>query len=94
MEIIGIIAISVWVVSIVGFVIWNLYDKNKRMEDALQDQNEYIRAIRNSITDLDYLVNRIDTTIWVQSDPELLQTFEAIKNLSVSLKQFNTQDGI
>jgi len=34
------------------------------------------------------LVNKIDMTMWVQSDPELLQLFETIKQVQKRVQEF------
>jgi hypothetical protein len=34
------------------------------------------------------LVNKIDMTMWVQSDPELLSLFETIKAIQLRVQQF------
>lgn len=88
------IAIGLWLLTIIGYVIWNLYRKNTKMEKIIVYQQAYINGLRGIGSDVDQLVNKIDTTMWVQSDPELLQLFEAIKNLKNVLKQFNPDDAL
>ena len=88
------IAIGLWIATIVAYIIWNLYKKNSKMEKIVLYQQAYINGIRSIGTEVDQLVNKIDTTMWVQSDPELHQLFEAIKNLKNVLKQFNQEDAL
>ena len=49
---IGIIALVVWAVSIIGYIIWNLFQKNKRLESMVITQQFFI----DNIEDLKYEV--------------------------------------
>jgi hypothetical protein len=82
------IAIILWVSTILGFIVFNLYQKNVKMERTLIEQNTYIQNMRSSMGEIESLINKIDMTMWVQTDPELLQLFESLKNLHLHLKQF------
>ena len=82
------IAIILWVTTILGFVIFNVYQKNVKMERTLIEQNTYIKNVRSSMGEIESLINKIDMTMWVQTDPDLLQLFESLKNLHLNLKQF------
>lgn len=88
------IAIGLWILTILGYIIWNLYQKNSKMERIIIFQQNYINGIRSIGSEVDQLVNKIDTTMWVQSDPELLQLFESIKNLKNLLIQYKSEDAL
>lgn len=92
MEIFVIVSVSLWVTSIIGYVIFNLYRKNKKMEDQLLLQQNFIRSFISSSRDIESMVNKIDSTMWVQSDPELLQLFESMKNLNELFKQYRQEN--
>ena len=62
------IVIALWVLTVVGYVVFNLYQKNRKLEDLL--------------------VDKIDKTLWVQSDPEFIQLIEEMKNLQNVIKQY------
>ena len=87
------LSLILWVLTITGFVIWNLYRKNKQMEELIEFQNYYIQAINSMAADLELVVNKIDTTMWVQSDPELIQLFETIKNIQQTIKRTSNTNG-
>lgn len=87
------ISFILWILTITGFVIWNLYKKNKQMEELIEAQNYYIRIINSMSGDLESVVNKIDTTMWVQSDPELIQLFETIKNIQQIIKRTSNTNG-
>jgi hypothetical protein len=88
---IGTIAISLWILSVIGYVIYNLFNKNKKLEDAVIRQQVFINDVLDLMKRFDALVNKIDTTIWVQSDPELLQLFDNIKEIQTIVNQYTSQ---
>lgn len=88
------ISTVLWILSIAAFIIWNLYQKNKQMEDMIQYQNYYMSSINSIRRDLELAVNKMDTTMWVQSDPELVELFESVKNINETIKRFDQGDGI
>lgn len=87
------LSIILWIVTVMGFVVWNLYQKNKKMEDILEAQNYYIQTMMAMSSELDAIVNKMDTTMWVQSDPELIQLFDTIKSLQYTIKRSTNTNG-
>ena len=84
----GIIAIVLWIGSLVAFVIWNLTKKNRELERIVITQSEFVNETVVMLDQFNALVNKIDMTMWVQSDPELLQLFETIKQIQQQVQQF------
>lgn len=84
----GIIAIVLWFATIFGAVVYNLYRKNKRLEEIVLNQSSFVNDTLALMDDFNGLVNKIDMTMWVQSDPELLQLFETIKAIQARVQQF------
>jgi hypothetical protein len=82
------IAIVLWTATILGAVVYNLYRKNKRLEELVINQSGFVNDTLSLLDDFNGLVNKIDMTMWVQSDPELLQLFENIKQIQVRVQQF------
>jgi len=82
------IAIILWTATILGAVVYNLYRKNKRLEELVISQSGFVNDTLSLLDDFNGLVNKIDMTMWVQSDPELLQLFENIKQIQVRVQQF------
>lgn len=87
------LSIILWVVTVLGFIVWNLYQKNKKMEELLQSQDFYISSVYSTSSDLESIIHKIDTTMWVQSDPELSELFENIKNLNAVIKRLTKTNG-
>jgi hypothetical protein len=92
---VGIFISSVlWILTVAGFIVWNLYQKNKKMEEIIGSQTYYLQTMKSLTSELDFIVNKMDTTMWVQADPELVQLFEAVKNVNLAIKRFDFSDGV
>lgn len=82
------ILIVLWPVTIIGYVIYNLFNKNKKLENVIIKQNNFIEAMLSNIKEIDKAVEKIDATIWVQSDPELLTLFDSVKQIQSKIKDY------
>jgi molecular chaperone GrpE (heat shock protein) len=82
------IMVILWPITIFSYIIYNLYNKNKKLETAVIKQNNFIEAMLSSIKQIDKAVEKIDATIWVQSDPELLALFESVKQIQSQIKDY------
>jgi hypothetical protein len=85
---ITIISIAIWPLTIIGYVIWNLYSKNIRLENMLKKEDEFVRSVLSLADNIDKTATKIDATMWVSADPELKIMFEDIKSMQESIKQF------
>jgi len=84
----AIISISLWVVTILGYVIWNLFQKNRKLEKMVLSQQFFINGIKDCMRDVNKTADQIDAKIWVQSDPEFLLLMESIKEMQSKMNQF------
>ena len=75
----GIIALIVWVVSIIGYIIYNLFNKNRKLEQMVVSQQVFIDDIKGCMKEINTCANQIDSKLWVQSDPEFLSLMENVK---------------
>lgn len=82
------IVLALWVLTVIGYVVFNLYQKNKKLEDIVVRQQLFINDALSAYKEIDLLADKIDKTLWVQSDPEFLQLMEEIKSLQAMLKQY------
>jgi hypothetical protein len=85
---IGIIALIVWAVSIIGYVIWNLFQKNRRLESMVITQQFFIDNIKDCMKEINVAANQIDSKLWVQSDPEFLSLMENVKQMQTRINEF------
>ena len=86
--IIGIISIVLWVGGLLGYIIWNLLQKNRKLEEIVINQSSFVNDTIVMLDEFNALVNKIDMTMRVQSDPELLQLFETIKQVQKRVQEF------
>ena len=84
----GIAALILWIATVVGYVIWNLYNKNKKMEQMVIAQQLFIDNIKDCMKEINNAANQIDSKIWVQSDPEFLALMENVKVMQGRINQF------
>lgn len=85
----GIISISLWVLTIVGWVIYNLYKKNLRLEETVIAQVNFIGGLQQLIGESDKALKNLDEKIWMESDKELQTVFQNLKAVQEGLNQFN-----
>lgn len=85
---IAIISISLWVFTILGYVIWNLFQKNKKLEQMVLSQQFFINGVKDCMKDINKTADQIDSKIWVQSDPEFLLLMESVKEMQTKMNQF------
>jgi hypothetical protein len=85
---IGIIALVVWVVSIIGYIIWNLFQKNRKLESMVVTQQLFIDSIKDCMKEINVAANQIDSKLWVQSDPEFLSLMENVKQMQTRINEF------
>lgn len=76
-----VITVAIWIIIPLSYVIYNLYNKNKKMEDIILKQRIFVRDFLTMSRDFSRLVDKIDMTIWTSSDPELQELFEKIKSM-------------
>lgn len=85
---ITIISISLWVLTIVGYIIWNLFNKNRKLEKMVINQQVFIDGIKDAMKEINTCANLIDSKLWVQSDPEFLSLMENVKQMQEKINQF------
>jgi hypothetical protein len=83
-----IISVSIWILTIIIYVIFNLLNKNKKLENMVINQSDFISNMKANIRQFDELANKIDAQIWVQSDPEFLALFEKVKEIQSNLQTY------
>ena len=83
-----IIITVLWVATVVGYIIYNLYNKNVKLENTIIRQSNFINNMLMTIKDVDKAIDKIDSTIWVQSDPELLALFDSVKQIQSQIKDY------
>jgi hypothetical protein len=84
----GIIALIVWGVSVVGYIVFNLFNKNRKLESMVIKQQLFIEDIKGCMKEINTCANQIDSKLWVQSDPEFLSLMENVKQMQARINEF------
>lgn len=85
----GFIMLAIWVLTIVGWIIYNLYRKNVKLEQTVLNQVTFINALQQMISESDKALKALDDKIWLESDKELQTVFHNLKAIQEGLNQFN-----
>ena len=85
----GLIMLAIWILTVVGWVIFNLYRKNVKLETTVLNQASFIGGIQGLIGESDRALKDLDDKIWLESDKELQVVFHNLKAIQEALNQFN-----
>ena len=85
----GWIMLAVWALTVVGWIIYNLYQKNVKLENTVISQANFIAGLQSLIGESEKAVKNLDDKIWLESDKELQQVFYNLKAIQEGLNQFN-----
>lgn len=83
-----ILNVALWVFSIAGYVIYNLYNKNIKLEEMVKKQDQVLREASATITESDRVLKEIDKLGAFQSDDEIGFFFQAVKEIQSTLNQY------
>jgi hypothetical protein len=81
--------VFIWVITVVGWVIFNLYRKNVKLETIVLNQANFIDGLQGLIGESDRALKDLDDKIWLESDKELQAVFHNLKAIQEALNQFN-----
>lgn len=81
--------LAVWALTVVGWIIYNLYQKNIKLENTVISQANFIAGLQSLIWESEKAVKNLDDKIWLESDKELQQVFYNLKAIQDGLNQFN-----
>lgn len=84
----GILALVLWIATLIGYVVWNLYNKNRKLENMVVNQQLFIDGVKDCMREINVAANQIDSKIWVQSDPEFLALMENVKAMQTRINEF------
>jgi hypothetical protein len=85
----GLIMLSTWVATVIGWIVYNLYKKNVKLEQTVIAQATFIAGLQSMIGESDKALKNLDDKIWMESDKELQIVFQNLKAVQEGLNQFN-----
>jgi predicted PurR-regulated permease PerM len=86
--VLGIISIILWVVTIFGYVIWNLNNKVTKLETIARQQQSIIDSITAIVEQSNKQLNAIDLTEAFKSDDQIGFFFRNLQNIQDSLNHY------
>ena len=85
------IMLFVWVATVVGWIIYNLYQKNVKLETTVLAQANFIGGLQQLIGESEKALKNLDDKIWMESDKELQTVFESLKTIQSALNTYKRQ---
>ena len=85
----GLIMLFIWIATVVGWIIYNLYQKNIKLETTVLAQANFIGGLQQLIGESEKALKNLDDKIWMDSDIELQTVFQNLKAVQEGLNQFN-----
>lgn len=85
------INLNIWIFTIVGYIVYNLYNKNIKLEEIVQNQNKTLETISVIIEESDRTLKEIDQLGAFRSDDEIGFFFKAMQSIQETLNFFKVQ---
>lgn len=84
----GIIAIVLWVATIIGYVIRNLMVQNEKLTRLVEERDIYINNLDAVVEDIDKRLQEVDMRGTFASDDEVGFFFTSLKKMSETLNVY------
>ena len=84
--------IALWVLTILGYVIYNLYSKNVKLEQMVLNRYQTLRNLSDIINESDKVLKDVDRLGAFQSDDEIGFFFNTVKAIQETLNDFTTNN--
>lgn len=84
-----IVVVALWIISVLAWIIYNLYQKNVRLENIAIRQANFLASLRALIKESEKAMKNLDDKIWLESDRELREVFDNLKAVQEGLNQFS-----
>jgi hypothetical protein len=80
---------GILLLAVLFYVIWNLLRKNEKLEDALEQRDNYIQNITTIMSESDRKLKEIDSRQIFESDDEIGWFFKGIKEIQELINEYN-----
>ena len=84
----GTIAILLWVITVVGFIFNNLWQRINKLEKITNNQSQRIAETKQAVNNITLAFDKIDEEQTFRSNDYVGQMWLELKNLNESLKQY------
>ena len=86
-----IINILLWVLTIIGYVIYNLYSKNAKLEEMVLERERVLNNLSDIINESDRILKEVDKLGAFKSDDEIGFFFNSVKAIQETLNEFSVK---
>lgn len=86
-----ILNISLWVLTIIGYIIYNLYTKNVKLEEMVLERNRTLQTLSDIINESDRVLKELDKIGAFKSDDEIGFFFNSVKAIQETLNEFSVK---
>ena len=86
--ILGIISITLWVLTIFGYIIWNLNQKVIKLEQIATRQKVIIDSVASIVEESNKQLNAVDLTEAFKTDDQIGFFFRNLQNIQDSLTHY------
>ena len=86
--VLGIISMTLWVITILGFVFRNLWVRNNKLEQMLNEQTAFIQDTKQTIEVITKTFDEIDQENIFRSNDYVGQMWLSLKSLNEVLKNY------
>ena len=84
------INVGILIFGIIFYIIWNLMRKNERLEDALNQRDQYIDTMSTIMSESNRKIKEIDSKQIFESDDEIGWFFKGIKEIQALINEYNS----
>jgi hypothetical protein len=86
-----ILNILLWVLTIIGYIIYNLYSKNAKLEEMVIEREQLINNLSEVINESDRMLKELDKLGAFKSDDEIGFFFNTVKAIQETLNEFSVK---
>lgn len=86
-----ILNILLWVFTIIGYIIYNLYSKNAKLEQMVIEREQVLNNISEVINESDRVLKELDNIGAFKSDDEIGFFFNTVKAIQETLNEFSVK---
>jgi hypothetical protein len=84
----GTIAIILWAVTVLSYVIYNLWKQVNKLQEIAEKQAAFINETKTAVYNVTYMFDKIDEANTFRSNDYVGHMWEELKNLNDALKQY------
>jgi hypothetical protein len=84
----GIISITLWVITILGFVFRNLWVRIQKLEEIVNNQNAFINNTKSAVSQVTEIFDHVDQENVFRSNDYVGQMWLELKQLNETLKKY------